>query len=142
MACYGAVLLKGKLGYDDSLDAFGVHGVGGALGSLLLGLFARKVWNSGGADGLFAGNAAFFGKQLLAVGVSIGYAVGGTFVLLKVVNALVGLRVSAEEEHDGLDIHLHGEEAYNVGVSSQGRSEIFGQAESVPSFAKRPEPAA
>ena len=129
LVCYGAVMLKSKLGYDDTLDAFGIHGVGGVVGSLMLGLFARKVWNSGGADGLFAGNAAFFGKQLLAVSVSVGYAVGGTFVLLKVVNALVGLRVSAEEEHEGLDIHLHGEEAYNVGVSSQGRSEFFPEAE-------------
>jgi Amt family ammonium transporter len=85
LACYGAVMLKGKLGYDDTLDAFGVHGVGGAVGTILLGVFALRVWNPGGADGLLAGNAAFFGKQLLAVGVGIGYAVVGTVVLLKVV---------------------------------------------------------
>jgi ammonium transporter, Amt family len=130
-ACYGAVMLKTKLGYDDTLDAFGVHGVGGALGSIMLGVFARKLWNSGGAEGLVAGDTAFFGKQLLAVGVAIGYAVVGTVVLLKVTKALVGLRVSAEEEHDGLDINLHGEEAYNVGVSAQGHAEVFPETSSV-----------
>jgi Amt family ammonium transporter len=130
-ACYGAVMLKTKLGYDDTLDAFGVHGVGGALGTILLGVFASKLWNPAGADGLVAGNAAFFGKQLLAVGVAIGYAVVGTVVLLKVTKALVGLRVSAEEEHDGLDVNLHGEEAYNVGISGQGHSESFPQTASV-----------
>jgi Amt family ammonium transporter len=123
LACYGGVLLKGKLGYDDTLDAFGVHGVGGAVGSILLGVFALRAWNPAGADGLLAGNAAFFGKQLLAVGAGIAYAVVGTFVLLKLVNALVGLRVSDEEEREGLDINLHGEEAYNVGVSTQGHAE-------------------
>jgi Amt family ammonium transporter len=138
-ACYGAVMLKTKLGYDDTLDAFGVHGVGGALGSILLGVFATKLWNSGGADGLVAGNAAFFGKQLLAVGVAIGYAVVGTVVLLKVTKALVGLRVSVEEEHEGLDVNLHGEEAYNVGLSGQGRSEGF--PESAPAFGKKTVPA-
>jgi Amt family ammonium transporter len=142
MACYGGVLLKGKLGYDDTLDAFGVHGVGGAVGSILLGVFALRAWNPGGADGLLAGNAAFLGKQLLAVAAGIGYAVVGTFVLLKLVNALVGLRVDAEKEHDGLDIHLHGEEGYNmgVGVASQGRAELFAEskAESEMELAKQP----
>jgi len=142
LACYGAVTLKGKLGYDDSLDAFGVHGVGGAVGTILLGVFALRVWNPGGADGLVAGSAVFLGKQLLAVVAGIGYAVVGTFVLLKLVNALVGLRVSAEEEHDGLDVNLHGEEGYNmgIGISSQGRAELFAEsaAESAPALAKQP----
>jgi Amt family ammonium transporter len=142
LACYGGVLLKAKLGYDDTLDAFGVHGVGGAVGTILLGVFALRAWNPGGADGLLAGNAAFFGKQLLAVGVGIGYAVVGTVVLLKLVNAVVGLRVGAEEEHEGLDIHLHGEEGYNmgVGVSSKGRAETFAEsaAESAVVLPKRP----
>jgi Amt family ammonium transporter len=146
LACYGAVMLKGKLGYDDTLDAFGVHGVGGAVGSILLGVFALRVWNPAGADGLLAGSAAFLGKQLLAVAVGIGYAVGGTFGLLKLVDALVGLRVSAEEEHDGLDINLHGEEGYNmgVGVSSRGRAELFGESEteSAAALAKHPAPVA
>jgi Amt family ammonium transporter len=142
LACYGGVMLKAKLGYDDTLDAFGVHGVGGAIGTILLGVFALRVWNPAGADGLMTGNAAFFGKQLLAVGVGIGYAVVGTFVLLKLVDAVVGLRVGAEEEHEGLDINLHGEEGYNmgVGVSSQGRAEVFAEAavESGAALAKQP----
>jgi len=146
LACYGAVMLKGKLGYDDTLDAFGVHGVGGAIGSILLGVFALRAWNPAGADGLLTGNVAFLGKQLLAVAVGIVYAVGGTFVLLKVVDALVGLRVGAEQEHEGLDIHLHGEEGYNmgVGVSSRGRSELFAEAEAGAEIeiAKRPAPVA
>jgi Amt family ammonium transporter len=146
LACYGAVMLKGKLGYDDTLDAFGVHGVGGAVGSILLGVFALRVWNPGGADGLLAGNAAFFGKQLLAVAAGIGYAVVGTFVLLKLVDAVVGLRVGAEQEHEGLDIHLHGEEGYNmgVGVTSRGSADVFAEAEaeSEMRLAKQPTPIA
>jgi Amt family ammonium transporter len=142
LACYGAVMLKGKLGYDDTLDAFGVHGVGGAVGTILLGVFALRAWNPGGADGLLAGNAAFFGKQVLAVGVGIGYAVVGTVVLLKVVDALVGLRVGPEQEHEGLDIHLHGEEGYNmgVGVSTRGPAEVYAEApaESAATLAKQP----
>jgi Amt family ammonium transporter len=109
-------------------------------------VFALRVWNPGGADGLLAGNAAFLGKQLLAVAAGIGYAVVGTFVLLKLVNALVGLRVSAEEEHDGLDINLHGEEGYNmgVGVATRGRAEVFAESEdgSEAKLAKQPAPIA
>jgi Amt family ammonium transporter len=146
LACYGGVMLKGKLGYDDTLDAFGVHGVGGAVGTILLGVFALRVWNPAGADGLLTGNAAFFGKQLLAVGVGIGYAVVGTFVLLKLVDAVVGLRVGAEQEHEGLDIHLHGEEGYNmgVGVTSRGSADVFAEAEaeSEMRLAKQPTPIA
>jgi len=142
LACYGAVMLKGKLGYDDTLDAFGVHGVGGAVGTILLGVFALRAWNPAGADGLLAGNAGFFAKQLLAVGVGVGYAVVGTLVLLKLVDALVGLRVGAEEEHEGLDIHLHGEEGYNmgVGVSTRGHAEVYAEspAESAATLAKQP----
>jgi Amt family ammonium transporter len=142
LACYGAVMLKGKLGYDDTLDAFGVHGVGGAVGTILLGVFALRAWNPAGADGLLAGNAAFFGKQVLAVGVGVGYAVVGTLVLLKLVDALVGLRVGAEQEHEGLDIHLHGEEGYNmgVGVSTRGQAEVFAEspAEAAAPLAKQP----
>jgi Amt family ammonium transporter len=142
LACYGAVMLKGKLGYDDTLDAFGVHGVGGAVGTILLGVFALRAWNPAGADGLLAGNAAFFGKQVLAVGVGVGYAVVGTLVLLKLVDALVGLRVGAEQEHEGLDIHLHGEEGYNmgVGVSTRGHAEIYAEspAEAAATLAKQP----
>jgi len=125
LGCYYAVTLKGRFGYDDTLDAFGVHGVGGSIGVILLGVFAAKAWNSGGADGLLAGNAAFLGKQLLAVLVSIAFSVAGTLVILKLVDATIGLRVTADEEREGLDINLHGEEGYSIGNSSFGRAETF-----------------
>jgi Amt family ammonium transporter len=128
LACYGAVALKSKFNYDDTLDAFGVHGVGGAVGTILLGIFAAKAWNSGGADGLLAGNAAFLGKQMLAVLVTIAFSAAGTLAILKVVDALIGLRVTADEEREGLDINLHGEEGYSIGNSSFGRPETFAAA--------------
>jgi ammonium transporter, Amt family len=124
VGCYAAVALKGRLNYDDTLDAFGVHGVGGAIGSLLLGVFALKSWNAAGADGLIAGNATFLGKQLLAVVVTAGFSAVGTLVILKVVDALVGLRATADEEREGLDINLHGEDGYAIGNSTFGRAEI------------------
>jgi Amt family ammonium transporter len=130
LACYGAVMLKGKLNYDDTLDAFGVHGVGGAVGSILLGVFAAKAWNAGGADGLLAGNAALVGKQALAVFVTIAFSVAGTLVSLKIVDAVVGLRVTTDEEREGLDINLHGEEGYSFGSAHQGRAEIAVASES------------
>ena len=131
LACYGAVMLKAKFNYDDTLDAFGVHGVGGAVGTILLGVFAAKAWNSSGADGLIAGNAAFLGKQVLAVVVTIAFSVAGTLAILKFVDAVVGLRVSADEEREGLDINLHGEEGYSIGNSSFGRPEVFATAKDV-----------
>jgi Amt family ammonium transporter len=124
LACYGAVMLKSRLNYDDTLDAFGVHGVGGAVGTILLGVFAAKAWNPAGANGLLAGNASLLGKQVLAVGVTIAFSVAGTLVILKVVDALVGLRVTADEEREGLDINLHGEEGYAIGSSTYGHAEL------------------
>ncbi len=113
LVCFGGVLLKGRLGYDDALDAFGVHGVGGALGALLTGVFAAKAYNAAGADGLLRGHAGVLGVQALGV-VAVGaYAAGVTFVLLKVTDKLVGLRVDADTEREGLDPVLHGESAYN-----------------------------
>jgi len=113
--CYGGVLLKGRFGYDDTLDAFGVHGVGGIAGALLTGVFCAKTWNSAGADGVFAGDPGFIVKQLVATLASIVYAAVGTFVLLKLVEKTLGLRVSEEEEFDGLDTAVHGEEGYAFG---------------------------
>jgi Amt family ammonium transporter len=124
LACYGAVMLKSKLNYDDTLDAFGVHGVGGAVGTILLGVFATKAWNASGADGLITGDVSFLGKQLLAVAVTVAFSVAGTLVILKVVDATVGLRVTADEEREGLDINLHGEEGYSIGSSTYGRSDM------------------
>ncbi len=113
LACYGAVLLKEKrFHYDDSLDAWGIHGVGGMLGALLVGVFARKVLNPSGADGLLAGNAALLGKQalgLLAAGVYTGVL---TFAILLLVKKTVGLRVGEDAEREGLDETQHGEAAY------------------------------
>jgi Amt family ammonium transporter len=107
MICYGGVLLKTRLGYDDALDAFGVHGIGGATGSLVTGLFARAVLNNGTGGGL-----ALLGKQGIAVAAAGAWAAIVTFVLLKGIDLLVGLRVDQETEHDGLDSALHGESAY------------------------------
>lgn len=112
--CYVALNMKGKLGYDDSLDAFGVHGVGGIIGTLGAGLFAQKLINQAGSDGLFFGNA----HQLLVQGLSIiavaVYSFVLTLVLLKLVGAITGLRVSEEDEVAGLDITQHEESGYTL----------------------------
>ncbi len=110
--CYGAVLLKERWHYDDSLDAFGVHGVGGILGALLTGVFAQKALNADGADGLLAGNAAQLGKQVVGVVVVGAYSAALTWGILGVVDRVVGLRVSEEEELEGLDETQHGESGY------------------------------
>jgi Amt family ammonium transporter len=123
LVCYCGVMAKERFHYDDTLDAFGIHGVGGIAGTLMLGLFAQKLWNPAGANGLFAHNAHFFMIQLLAVAVTGVYSVGVTFILLKVLNATVGLRVSADEEHEGLDTNVHGEEGYSLGASAGGNSQ-------------------
>ena len=113
--CYTAVaVIKLKLAYDDSLDAFGVHGVGGTLGALLTGLFAQKLINPAGNNGLFFGNPTQFGIQAIGVAATIVYSVIVTFILLKVVDAIVGLRVPDEEEVVGLDITQHEESAYTL----------------------------
>ena len=104
--------MKGKLGYDDSLDVFGVHGVGGTWGAIATGLFASKAINEAGADGLFAGNAGLLFSQLAAVAATAVFAFVGSVVLLKVVDAVVGLRVNEEEEFAGLDLSQHSENAY------------------------------
>ncbi|WP_425804874.1 ammonium transporter [Desulfitobacterium sp. Sab5] len=111
--CYFAVsVLKGKLGYDDALDAFGCHGVGGMWGALATGIFATKTINPAGADGLFYGNAAQLGIQAVGVVVTIALAAVATFIILKVVGVFTKLRATAEEEEVGLDLSMHGEEAY------------------------------
>ena len=113
--CYIAVaILKPKLGYDDSLDAFGVHGIGGTWGALATGLFATKAINSAGADGLFYGNPKQLLIQAAAVGVTIIYTFVVTFILLKIVDATMGLRVTEKDESMGLDLTQHHEGAYTV----------------------------
>jgi len=107
LICYLAVLAKSKLGYDDALDAFGVHGVGGATGALLTGIFARAALNNGNGGGL-----SLLGKQAIGIAAAGAWAAVVTFVLLKALDLTIGLRVDAETEHDGLDGALHGESAY------------------------------
>ena len=110
--CYSACILKARLGYDDSLDVVGVHGVGGTWGALATGLFASKAVNSAGADGLFFGNPSQLGIQAIAVLATWVLAFVGTFILLKIVDAVMGLRVSQEEEQTGIDLSQHDETAY------------------------------
>ena len=112
IVCYFAVaVVKAKFKYDDSLDAFGVHGVGGTVGALLTGLFAREA--IGGATGLLEGNTGQFVNNALGSAMTWVFSAVATFVILKIVDALVGVRVTAGDESIGLDISQHGEEAYN-----------------------------
>lgn len=112
--CYFAVLMKARLGYDDALDVVGVHGVGGLWGALATGLFASVVWNPDGADGLFFGNADQFVIQAIGAGAAIAYSVVLTFIILKAIDAVVGLRVDLEGEVQGLDLTDHKEVGYNL----------------------------
>ncbi len=111
---YTAVILKAKLGYDDTLDAFGVHGVGGVWGVIATGLFATKAVNAAGADGLFYGGGALLWAQIKATVVTAGWALVGTYLILKALDALMGLRVSEHEERVGLDLTGHRESAYTL----------------------------
>jgi ammonium transporter, Amt family len=111
--CFGAVMVKSRLGYDDSLDAVGIHGVGGTWGALATGLFASKAINSAGADGLFFGNPSQLWIQFVAVLATWVLAFVGTLVILKIVDWTMGLRVSDEEEQLGLDLSQHEERAYS-----------------------------
>ena len=112
--CYLAVLAKVKLGYDDSLDVVGVHCVGGVVGALATGLFASKLINPEGANGLFFGNPAQLGIQAVAVLVTLVYAFVVSLILFKVLDVIMGLRVTPEEETAGLDISEHQEAGYTL----------------------------
>ena len=115
VCCFFAVTLKNKSGFDDSLDVVGIHGLGGILGTIGLGIFASKAVNPGGADGLLAGNAAFLGTQFFGVLVVGVYAFVVSLVLLKAMDLLCGgLRLSEEDEVVGLDQAAHSETAYNM----------------------------
>jgi Amt family ammonium transporter len=111
--CYGGIMVKSKLGYDDSLDVFGVHGLGGTWGALATGLFASKLINPSGADGLFFGNPGQLWTQFLAVAATWIFAFVMTSIILKVVDMIVGLRVTDEDEERGLDISQHNETGYS-----------------------------
>jgi Amt family ammonium transporter len=121
--CYSACNFKAKLGYDDSLDVVGVHFVGGTWGALATGLFATKTVNDAGGDGLFYGNPGQLWTQLVAVVASIVLAMVLTAIILKVVDALMGLRVSDEDEMAGLDLSQHSETAY-MGASGGSYGEF------------------
>jgi Amt family ammonium transporter len=114
VACYGAVMLKGRLGYDDSLDVVGVHCVGGTLGTLATGLFATKAVNAAGADGLLYGNPGQLAVQALAACVILVYSFSVSYLLFKLLDRVMGLRVADEHEFLGLDLSQHGEAGYNA----------------------------
>jgi Amt family ammonium transporter len=124
--CYISVaILKARLGYDDSLDAFGVHGVGGMWGAVATGIWATTAINADGANGLFYGETDLFFAQIISIGVAIIFAVVGSIVLYKIVNAIIPLRVDENEEIVGLDVSEHGERGYNLGIFS-GSSNFIG----------------
>jgi Amt family ammonium transporter len=114
VVCYYACNLKAKFGYDDALDAFGVHGVGGTLGALLTGVFATAAVVPGAksAQGLIEGNAAQVVNQAVGVAAAMLVGIVGTVILLKILDAVMGLRVSQQDELQGLDVSQHGEEGY------------------------------
>ena len=115
LVCYTAVaVIKGKLGYDDSLDAFGVHGVGGTVGTILTGVFAQKAVNAAGADGLLFGNIHQLLVQCLMLVVTVAFAAIMTFIIFKIVDAIIGMRVEEKNEIVGLDLTQQSEAAYTV----------------------------
>ncbi|MGH8875494.1 MAG: ammonium transporter, partial [Acidimicrobiia bacterium] len=111
-ACFWAVSLKFRFGYDDSLDVVGVHLAGGIVGSLLLGIFAQASVNPSVPDGLLFGGVAFFAKQVVAVLAVMAFSFAASYLLARLVQATVGLRATERDEVDGLDISLHEERAY------------------------------
>jgi len=112
MLCSIACSLKPRFGYDDSLDVVGVHGVGGTWGALATGLFASKAINPAGNDGLFFGNPAQLGIQFVSVLATLVLAIVGSYIILSIIKAVMGLRVADEEEMMGLDLSQHNERAY------------------------------
>jgi len=112
IVCYIAINLKSKFGYDDSLDVVGVHGVGGTLGAIATGIFASRTINPAGSDGLLFGNPALLADQVLSVAVAWVYSFVVTWIILKVLDRTMGLRVTNEHELNGLDLSQHGEAGY------------------------------
>lgn len=114
IVCFYAVVMKSRFGYDDSLDVVAVHGVGGTWGAFATGLFTSVAVNPAGKDGLFLGNAAALGPQIVGIVATWVYAAVGTWVLLKILDATMGLRVSGEDEQMGLDLSQHNEAGYSI----------------------------
>jgi Amt family ammonium transporter len=115
--CYNACNVKTKMGYDDSLDVVGVHGVGGTWGAIATGLFASKAVNEAGNNGLFFGNPGLLGVQIVAVLTTWIFAFIGALILLKLVDVVIGLRVGEEQEIMGLDLSQHDESAYSLSMA-------------------------
>lgn len=113
--CYLAVQWKNKKQWDDALDVWGVHGIGGVIGTILLGVFASKTVNSAGADGLLLGNFSFFWKEVVAITLASAYGFVFTYVILWLINKITPVRVSEQTEIDGIDFAIHGEKAYDEG---------------------------
>ena len=113
MICYGGILLKSKLGYDDSLDVVGIHGLGGTWGALATGLFASTLINPDGANGLLYGNPDQLLTQFITVVATAGFAFVMTSFILKVIDKIIGLRVTDKEEEGGIDTHQHNERGYS-----------------------------
>ena len=126
VVCALAVGLKYRFGYDDSLDVVGVHGIGGTWGALATGIFATKAVNDGGANGLLYGEPGQLWKQFVAVMATIVLGFVMTFVILKVLDAIMGLRVTEDDEMAGLDLSQHSETAYALGGSSYGEYGMSG----------------
>jgi len=124
--CYSACNLKTKLGYDDSLDVVGVHGVGGTWGAIATGIFATKAVNADGANGLLHGDPGQVWKQIVAVAATIVLGFVMTVVILKVLDAIMGLRVNEDDEMAGLDLSQHSETAYALGGSTYGEYGMSG----------------
>jgi len=113
--CYAAVSrIKARFRYDDSLDVFGIHGIGGIWGTIATGIFAEKAVNEAGANGLLFGNVQQFLIQILLVLVTVVYAAAMTWILYKFVDALIGMRVEQKQEIIGLDLTQHSESAYTL----------------------------
>jgi Amt family ammonium transporter len=110
--CYIAVGIKNRLGLDDALDVWGVHGVGGVVGCICTGIFATKIWNANGAEGLLRGGTHFFLMQILAVLITAAYAFAFSYIALWLINKVTVVKATKEEEEAGLDTALHGEQAY------------------------------
>ncbi len=110
--CYWGVNLKNRFRFDDSLDTVGIHGVGGVFGALATGLLASKAVNANGADGLFFGNLRLLGVQAVSVLSAVAYSFVATWIILKVLDLAIGVRVDQEDEMEGLDLSQHGESGY------------------------------
>jgi len=111
--CYFGLRIKSRFGFDDALDVVGVHGVGGTTGAILTGVFASLAVNGAGANGLlYGGGFALLGKQLIGVGATIAFSLLASFIILKLIDLTIGLRVDAESESTGLDVAEHAETGY------------------------------